>query len=136
MIGFDPKNDVAVLRVPGLNARPLRLLDPRPGTLVALLGYPADGSFTAEPGRIGETATISTDDAYGRGPVSRLITSLRGKIEHGDSGGPAVDSQGAVQSTMFAARVGETGGYGIPAEVVRRALTRARHKVSTGPCTR
>jgi S1-C subfamily serine protease len=135
-VAFDAKNDVAVLRVPGLNARPLRLLDPKPGTPVALLGYPADGSFTAEPGRIGETATISTDDAYGRGPVARLITSLRGKIDHGDSGGPAVDAQGAVQSTMFAARVGETGGYGIPAEVVRRALARARHKVSTGPCTR
>ena len=135
-VAFDSRNDLAVLRVPGLTARPLRFLDPKPGTAVALLGYPADGSFTAEPGRIGETAMIRTDDAYGRGPVSRLITSLRGRIEHGDSGGPAVDAQGAVQSTMFAARVGETGGYGIPAEVVRTALARARHKVSTGPCTR
>ncbi len=103
---------------------------------MALLGYPADGAFDAEPGRIGETARISTDDAYGRGPVSRTITSLRGKIEHGDSGGPAVDAQGAVQSTMFAARVGETGGYGVPAEVVRQALSQARHRGLDRPvCT-
>ena len=133
---FDPRNDVAVLRVPGLQARPLRFVDPRPGTPVALMGYPANGPLDVEAGRIGETARISTDDAYGHGPVSRLITSLRGKIQHGDSGGPAVDARGAVQSMMFAARVGETGGYGVPPQIVRQALARARHEVSTGPCVR
>ena len=122
--------------MPGLQARPLRFVDPRPGTPVALIGYPGNGSLDVEPGRIGETARISTDDAYGRGPVSRLITSLRGRIQHGDSGGPAVDASGAVQSMMFAARVGESGGYGVPPQIVRRALGRARHQVSTGPCVR
>jgi S1-C subfamily serine protease len=68
--------------------------------------------------------------------VSRLITSLRGRIEHGDSGGPAVDANGAVESTMFAARVGSAGGYGIPAAVVRKALARATGPVSTGSCSR
>jgi uncharacterized membrane protein required for colicin V production len=135
-VAFDPKNDVAVLRVPGLQARRLRMVDPKPGTPVALLGYPGNGALTSEPGRIGETATITTDDAYGRGPVARLITSLRGRIDHGDSGGPAIDASGAVQATMFAARVGGTGGYGVPAQVVRRALARARPSVSTGPCAR
>jgi hypothetical protein len=100
------------------------------------MGYPANGPLDVEAGRIGETARISTDDAYGHGPVSRLITSLRGKIQHGDSGGPAVDARGAVQSMMFAARVGETGGYGVPPQIVRQALARARHEVSTGPCVR
>jgi S1-C subfamily serine protease len=135
-VAFDSRNDVAVLRVPGLGARPLRIVDPTPGTAVALMGYPGAGSLDVEAGRIGETARISTDDAYGRGPVSRLITSLRGKIDHGDSGGPAIDATGAVQSTMFAARVGAAGGYGIPAQVVRQVLARATRPVSTGPCTR
>jgi len=135
-VAFDPRNDVAVLRVQGLDAAPLRLVDPKPGAPVALLGYPGNGPLSAAPGRIGQTARIATDDAYGRGPVSRLITSLRGRIEHGDSGGPAVDANGAVESTMFAARVGSTGGYGVPAQVVRRALAKARTSVSTGPCAR
>jgi uncharacterized membrane protein required for colicin V production len=133
-VAFDPKNDVALLRVDGLEAPPLRIVDPKPGTAVALLGYPGNGALDAEPGRIGDTARVSTDDAYGRGPVSRRITSLRGRIQHGDSGGPAVDASGAVQSTMFAARIGVSGGYGVPASVVRLSLRRARHQVSTGSC--
>lgn len=134
VIAFDSKNDVAVLHVPGLDARPLRLVDPQPGASVAILGYPGNGSLTAAAGRIGATARVSSEDAYGRGPVSRLITSLRGIIRHGDSGGPAVDARGNVQTTVFAARIGSNGGFGIPAQVVRRALARARGPVSTGSC--
>ena len=37
-VAFDSRNDVAVLRVPGLQAHPLRLVGPKPGTPVALLG--------------------------------------------------------------------------------------------------
>ena len=135
-IAFDARNDVAVLRVPGLQAPPLRLVDPEPGTSVAIIGYPGNGPLSAEPGRIGETARVSSQDAYGRGPVSRSVTSLRGRIRHGNSGGPAVDSRGQVRSTVFAARVGSSGGFGIPAQVVRRDLASARGSISTGPCAR
>jgi uncharacterized membrane protein required for colicin V production len=131
----DARNDVAVLRVPGLAARPLRLVDPVPGTAVAILGYPGDGPFDAKPGRIGRTVTVLSDDAFGHGPVSRTITSIRGVVRHGDSGGPAVDASGRVQTTIFAARVGSSGGYGVPSSAVRQALASARGPVSTGPCS-
>ncbi|MGZ4309290.1 MAG: MarP family serine protease [Gaiellaceae bacterium] len=133
-VAFDPHNDVAVLRVPGLSARPLRLADPKYGTAVAIVGYPQNGPFDAVPGRVGSTATVITQDAYGRGPVTRTVTSLSGDVRHGDSGGAAVDASGAVQSTVFAARVNGTGGYGIPAAIVRRDLASTRVPVSTGPC--
>ncbi len=132
---FDSHNDVAVLRVAGLSARPLRLVDPKYGTAVAIVGYPEDGPFDAVPGRLGSTVTVLTQDAYGRGPVRRTVTSLSGNVRHGDSGGVAVDASGAVQSTVFAARANGSGGYGIPAAVVRRDLANARVPVSTGPCT-
>src|SRR5919199_2028529 len=135
-VAFDARNDVAVLRVPGLGAPPLRLADPRPGAAVVILGYPGDGPFDAKPGRIGRTVTVLSQDAYGHGPVTRTITSLRGEVRHGDSGGPAVDASGSVQTTIFAARVGSTGGYGVPPAVVRDALDSARGPVSTGPCSR
>jgi S1-C subfamily serine protease len=133
-VAFDSHNDVAVLRVPGLITRALRLANPRPGTAVAIVGYPENGPLDAVPGRIGATETVISSDAYGRGNVLRMVTSLSGEVRHGDSGGPAVDASGAVLATVFAARRTGGGGFGVPASVVRRALGSARGPVSTGPC--
>jgi S1-C subfamily serine protease len=133
---FDSRNDVAVLRVRGLRARALAMSAPESGEAVAILGYPENGPFTAEPGRIGRTQTVLSEDAYGRGPVRRTVTSVRGEVRHGNSGGPAVNAAGEVETTIFAARVGSPGGYGVPPEIVRDALARARGPVSTGRCAR
>jgi len=136
VVVFDPHDDVAVLQVPGLDAEPLRLVDPRAGAAVAIVGYPLNGPLDATPGRIGTTTTVFAQDAYGR-PARRLVTSLAGTVEHGNSGGPAVDAQGRVPATVFAARSSGDGGYGVPASVVREDLARAADgPVSTGPCVR
>lgn len=134
VVAFDRRNDVAVLRVTRLGLRPLPLVSARPGTAVAVLGFPENGPFTATPARIGRTSMVLAEDAYGAGPVTRAITSLRGRVRHGDSGAPAVDARGAVQATIFAARLGRVGGYGVPDDVVRAALDRASGPVSTGDC--
>jgi S1-C subfamily serine protease len=136
VIAFDSHDDIAVLRVEGLGLAPLRLVDPRRGAPVAIVGYPLNGPLDATAGRIGSTATVLGQDAYGRGPTRRVVTSLSGTVEHGNSGGPAVDASGAVESTVFAARAGGNGGYGVPASVVRRDLVAAHGSVSTGPCAR
>jgi S1-C subfamily serine protease len=135
-VAFDARNDVAVLRVPGLAAPPLRLADAEPGASVAILGYPEDGPFDAKAGRIGRTVAVLARDAYGRGPVPRTVTTLRGLVRHGNSGGPAVDAEGRVETTVFAARVGSRSGFGVPSDVVRRAVDEARGPVSTGGCSR
>jgi len=134
VVVFDSHDDVAVLRVPGLDAKPLRLVDPRQGAPIAIVGYPLNGPFTAGAGRIGSTETVLAQDAYGRGPTRRVVTSLSGSVQHGNSGGPAVDGSGAVQATVFAARAAGGGGYGVPASVVRRDLGRVGGPVSTGAC--
>jgi len=137
---FDPHDDIAVLDVAGLHARPLGLVgDPQPGTAAAILGYPLDGGFDQEAGRIGATETVSTEDAYGNGPVIRSVTSLRGLVRPGNSGGPMVDSSGKVLATVFAALNGsqKAGGFALPNAVVRRALRLARSQrtsVSTRQC--
>jgi S1-C subfamily serine protease len=135
-VAFDSHDDVAVLQVEGLQAPALRLKDPHPGTSVAIVGYPLNGPLEASAGRIGETETVLAQDAYGRARTRRRVTSLSGSIQHGNSGGPAVDASGAVQSTVFAARAVGSGGYGVPASVVRRDLASAAGPVSTGPCVR
>jgi S1-C subfamily serine protease len=134
-VAFDPGNDVAVLRVHGAPAvRPLRLVEPLPGAAVGIIGYPENGPLAVTPGRVGRTAVVLTRDAYGHGPVPRTITAVAGRVRHGDSGGPAVDASGAVESTIFAARIGAPSGYGVPASFVRRALDSAKSAVSTGDC--
>ena len=137
---FDPRNDVAVLQVPGLGLRPLAVAaDPHAGTSAAILGYPLDGAFDAEPGRLGQTETVDTQDAYGDGHVLRSITALRGRVRPGNSGGPMVDGRGQVVATVFAALTGtpRAGGFAVPDALVRSAVRRAQaasEPVGTGRC--
>ena len=133
-VAFDPRNDVAVLRVTGTTVRPLESVPPQAGASVGIVGYPENGPLTTTPGRIGRTSTVLTQDAYGHGPVPRTITAIAGRVRHGDSGGPAIDGQGHVQSTVFAARIGSSGGYGIPGALVEAQLDQAQGPVSTGAC--
>jgi hypothetical protein len=138
-IWFDPRNDLSILRVPGLAGAPaLRMnVNAAPGVPGAVLGFPENGPYEVEPARLGPTATVITQDAYGRGPVQRRITSLRGQVRPGNSGGPAVDTSGRVVTTIFAAATTRRRtGYGVPDTVVRDALQRARGVVDTGPCAR
>jgi S1-C subfamily serine protease len=130
-IAFDRRNDIAILRVPGLRAPSLALVDPRPGAAVAILGYPENGPFDAEAGRVGDTSAVLPRPGK---PLPSLITSLAGLVRHGNSGGPAVDGTGAVQATVFASSENTQGGYGIPARLVREAIASASGPVSTGDC--
>jgi S1-C subfamily serine protease len=66
------------------------------------------------------------------------MTSLRGEIRPGNSGGPVVEDDGRVVATVFAATTrGAKGGFGIPSGIVASALDAARQSpVDTGPCVR
>jgi len=135
-VAFDPHNDIAVLRVPGLRASALPLAsEARHGSSAAILGFPRNGPFDVRAARIGETRRVVTQDAYGDGPVTRSIVSLRGLVRSGNSGGPVVNANGKVVGTIFAATTsGVAGGYAVPDSVVREALGAAGGPVSTGPC--
>ena len=139
VIWFDPDNDLAVLRATGLLGAPALAMNDSAeiGTAGGILGYPENGPFDIRPGRLGQTTTVTSEDAYGRGPIRRRITVLRGRVRQGNSGGPMVDGDGRVLTTIFAATVGssERAGYGVPDTIVRRALARADGRVDSGPCT-
>jgi S1-C subfamily serine protease len=136
VVAFDKKNDLALLRVRRLNARPLPLRKPAAGQAVAILGYPENGPLTVVAGRLGSTSVVLSEDAYGHGPIARTITAVRGNVRHGNSGGPTVDASGGVATTVFAARLGSKGGFGVPSDVVRKLLRHAHgNAVPTGDCT-
>jgi S1-C subfamily serine protease len=136
-VHYDPENDLALLRVSGLDEAPLSFApNVQSGTSGAVLGYPENGPFTIAPARVGATGPVVTQDSYGRGPVTRELTALRGEVRSGNSGGPLVDGAGKVMGTIFAATTqGKPGGYAVPNDVVDRALGDSNGQVNTGPCT-
>ena len=135
---FDRTNDVAVLHVEGLDAQPLATAAPRTGESAAVIGFPGNGPLDIQPGRTGETRTVLSGDAYNQGPVERLVTSFRVDVRSGNSGGPAVNGDGEVVSTIFASRADSSNsGYGIPPSVVNNLVDAAQLRtepVDTGPC--
>jgi S1-C subfamily serine protease len=139
-VWFDPRNDVAILRSRGIASVPeLHMnVDAPSGTSGAVIGYPENGPLDIQPARIGPTITALSQDAYGRGPLRRKITALRGLVRSGNSGGPLVDRNGRVLATIFASSASgrERAGYAVPDTVVQDALAGAHGAVSTGPCTR
>lgn len=137
-IAYEPKDDIAVLRVEDFGAPPLPLAPkPRSGTVGAVMGFPGEGEFSAVPARMGTTGEVTSQDSYGNGPIQREMTSFRAKVASGNSGGPIVDGDGRVQTTVFAATVDRTPaeGLGVPNDRVRIALRGPGTEVDTGPCT-
>lgn len=135
-VHYDPSNDLALLRIdaplPALEVAP----DTRRGTAGAVLGYPENGPYAVAAARIGDTSDVVSEDSYGEGPIQRPIVFLRGSVRSGNSGGPLVDSRGRVMATVFAATTsGPPGGFAVPNDVVRAALTGAHAPVDTGACT-
>ena len=137
VIGLDTQNDIAVLRVPRLTAPALPLAaDPPADRAAAILGYPNDGPFVREAGRIGETVTRRAPDANGKGSVERVLTPLRGLVIPGNSGGPMVDVRGRVVATVVAETFGGgiLGGYAVGNAAAAIDLAAATGPVASGTC--
>ena len=137
-IWFDPKNDIALLRVPGLkDVAPLPIVEaPKAGTSGALLGFPY-GRWSVDPVRLGRTSTRTRGSVNpapgvpGRPLRGLQITTFTGLGRHGNSGGPIVDAGGRVLATYFAGR--DDLVRGVANVTVTSALRRAGPGVSTGP---
>jgi S1-C subfamily serine protease len=134
VVAFDKVNDIAILRAPGLAAKPLPLADAVDGAPGGLLGYPGNGPYAETAVRVGREARILGRDAYGS-LEQRRVTTIRGVVRSGNSGGPVVDAQGRVITTVFAQRVGRDGGYGVPTAIVRTAISTAGSSALETPCT-
>jgi S1-C subfamily serine protease len=138
VVAFDERNDIAVMRVDNLGLAPLSIATARPGEAAAVIGFPQNGPLDIEPARTGTTERVVSTDAYDNGPVERIVTSFRVYVRPGNSGGPAVDADGRVISTIFASRTdSNNSGYGVPSRIVQRHLRAVASRtdpVSTGGC--
>ncbi len=136
VVAFDAQNDIAVLRARGLRGAPLAMADPERRASVALVGYPGNGPLTVIPGRLGGTGRALSRDAYGRGPVSRNVTAIRGEVRPGLSGGPGIDADGRVRTVVFARRPDDVGGYGVPPQTVRDVLEKVGRQALSTECAK
>jgi S1-C subfamily serine protease len=139
VVYYNPDVDVAVLKVPSLRGPYLSFdRNGKARQTGAVLGFPEDGPFNAQPARIRSAQRLRSPDIYGRGTVTRDVFSLRGVVRPGNSGGPFVSTAGKVLGVIFAASVSNgTTGYALTAEQVAgpaSAGLRADHQVGTGGC--
>ncbi len=117
---YDRELDIAVLALDTGDVPVLRF-DQKAGPEdpVAIVGYPQDGPFDAQTGRVRAVQNLRSPDIYGDGTVVREVFSLRGLVRPGNSGGPIVTPQGRVAGVVFAASVTDREtGYALTAEQV------------------
>jgi S1-C subfamily serine protease len=139
VIRYDPQRDVAVLRVPGLRATPLRFAgDADRGDSAVVAGYPQNGPLRADAARIRNQQLARGPDIYDERQVTRDIYAIYARVRPGNSGGPLLTPDGRVYGVVFAASLDDPAtGYALTAaEVapVARAGRGATSAVGTGPC--
>jgi S1-C subfamily serine protease len=140
LVLFDPRQDVAVLRVPTDDAPALRLASspPQRGTQAAALGHPGGGPLTAIAAVVTTEFTARGPDIYGSQSVNRDIVELRADVRRGDSGGPLLTSRGVVGGIVFgASRVEPDVGYAIAASSVATEIREGAARtgaVGSGAC--
>ena len=139
VVYYNPDLDVAVLELDTSGVPSLEFdREAKQEDGVAILGYPQDGPFNVQPGRIRAEQRLRSPNIYGDGTVIREVFSLRGLVRPGNSGGPIVSSAGDVVGVVFAASVTDRDtGYAITADQVARSATTGISNdspVSTGDC--
>ncbi len=136
VVAFDPKRDLAAIRVPGLDRPPLAQGDTTSGGLGAVFGHPGGGALRAAPFSVAQVVTATGRDIYDRQDTRRDIFVLAVTLRPGDSGAAMVDGQGAVVGVAFAVAPDRAGvAYGLAMSEVRAALAGGlQAPVSTGPC--
>ncbi|PFG31901.1 MarP family serine protease [Paramicrobacterium agarici] len=103
VVYFDADADIAVIDVDGLGAEPLPF-NPTPdaGATVFFQGYPFGGPFVSRSAAVVNTGDMTVSSIYGEPGVTRSVTTLAAHVQHGNSGGPLLDKNGAVVGMIFA----------------------------------
>jgi S1-C subfamily serine protease len=120
IVFYDPRTDIAVLNVPGLQAPPLQFAGPAPYEANAIVaGYPLNHPLTMRPARVGQSINADGPDIYQSAIVTRQIYPLKALVQPGNSGGPLMAPDGKVYGVVFAASTLEPDvGYALTAAQV------------------
>jgi S1-C subfamily serine protease len=140
VVYFNPEVDIAVLAVPRLQAKSLKLstTEAGAGDSSIVLGYPLDGPYTTTPARIRARINLRGPDIYEANTVQRDVFTVRAAVKSGNSGGPMINPSGQVIGVVFGAAVEDPEtGFTLTANQVRSEVEAApaqSAQVSTGAC--
>lgn len=140
VVEYDADIDLAVLRVPGLTATPLPVAGApvSTGQDAAAVGYPLDLPLTIEPIRVRGEMALSGPNIYANKSVSRDVYALRGSVRPGNSGGPLLNTDGAVIGVIFGAAIDDPDvGFALTMQQALPTINAGlaqREAVSTGAC--
>lgn len=139
VVFYDPRADIAVLDVPGLNVAPLRFsAQANPGDNAVVAGYPFDRAFTAVPARIAAVQRAEGTSIYQTGHVDRQVYEIRAVVQPGDSGGPLLSPSGTVDGMVQQVETGVPDtGFALTAAYMQadaKAAASATAPVSTQGC--
>ena len=94
------------------------------------------GDLVENAGAVADVPIFRAPDLGQTGAVraNRVADAVRPHHIVG-SGGPVIDTRGAVEATIFAKKKGSASGYAVPTSIVRTDLAKAgRRAVSTESC--
>jgi S1-C subfamily serine protease len=139
VVFYDPRADIAVLDVPGLNAAALRFSpQAKPGDNAVVAGYPENRAFTAVPARIAWVLRAEGTSIYQTGHVDRQVYEIRA-LQAGDSGGPLLSPSGTVDGMVQDVNAGVPDtGFALTASYMQadtEAAASATAPVPTQGCT-
>jgi S1-C subfamily serine protease len=137
---YDPAVDLAVLRVPDLEADPLPFDRgaAAAGDDAIIVGYPLDGPYTATAAKVRSLINLKGPDIYDSGEVTREVYTVRAVVRSGNSGGPMIAPDGRVVGVVFGAALDDQEtGFVLTVDQVAGAVEAApglRREVDTGSC--
>jgi S1-C subfamily serine protease len=145
---FDPRLDLAVLRVPGLNdpSLPIDTNTVGRGTSGVVLGYPEGGPFDYRPAAVADAFPATGLDIYGKNQTLREVYQIQAVVQPGNSGGPLISSgdslqhipDGTVLGVVFArSTINADVGYALAMAAVKADVDRvgpSSPAVSTEGC--
>ena len=145
---FDPRLDLAVLRVPGLSdpALPIDTSIVDRGTSGVVLGYPEGGPFDYRPAAVAASFLATGLDIYGKTQTLREVYEIDAVVQPGNSGGPLISSgdaarhipDGTVIGVVFArSTINPDVGYALAMAAVQADVSRvgpSSGPVGTGGC--
>jgi S1-C subfamily serine protease len=138
---FDPGLDLAVLSISvELPQKPLAFHSGAvaAGDIGSVLGYPGGNAFQDNDAIILESLAAKGYDIYGQSAVTRTIYAMRANVVPGNSGGPVIDTAGAVLGLVFGHSTTQNHtAYALTANQIEPSIATALKQntvVSSGSC--